>query len=109
MLGRECHVGEDVRFGLVQEDGELGQLGTQLVGDPAPLGLGGLASSWANAVAMKADTTRRLFLPAWATAFLMKWTRQRCQQACSTLADPLRSRGMRSSTVPARVSQSRSR
>src|SRR5439155_2950340 len=30
--------------------------------------------SWANAVAMKAETTRRPLLPACASAFLMKWT-----------------------------------
>ena len=27
---------------------------------------------------MKADTTRRMLLPAWAITFLMNWTRQRC-------------------------------
>ena len=41
--------------------------------------------SWANAVAMKAETTRRPLLPAWARTFLMKWTRRRCQVAESTL------------------------
>ena len=43
-------------------------------------------SGWANAVAMKADTTRRLLLPAWASAFLWKCTRQRCQVVESTRA-----------------------
>jgi hypothetical protein len=42
------------------------------------------ASSWAKAVAMKAETTRRPLLPAWAIALRMKWTRQRCQLAVST-------------------------
>src|SRR5258708_24938034 len=37
------------------------------------------ASSWAKAVAMKAETTRLPLLPAWARALRMKWTRQRCQ------------------------------
>jgi hypothetical protein len=41
---------------------------------------------WAKAVATKAETTRRPLLPAWASAFLMKWTRQRCQVALRTLA-----------------------
>ena len=41
--------------------------------------------SWAKAVAMKADTTRRPLLPAWASTLRMKWTRQRCQVAQSTL------------------------
>ena len=40
--GREGHVGEHVGLGLVQEGGELGQLGAQLIGDPAPLRSGGL-------------------------------------------------------------------
>jgi hypothetical protein len=42
------------------------------------------ASSCAKAVAMKAETTRRPLLPAWASALRMKWTRQRCQLAVST-------------------------
>ena len=41
MLLGEAHVGEDVRLGLVQQRCELGQLGADLVGDLAPLGLGG--------------------------------------------------------------------
>ena len=40
--GREGHVGQHVGLGLVHECGELGQLGAELVGDPAPLRLGGL-------------------------------------------------------------------
>src|SRR6266851_609200 len=34
---------------------------------------------------MKAATTRRPCLPAWARTLRMKCTRQRCQEACSTL------------------------
>ncbi|ESX80653.1 hypothetical protein X759_12040 [Mesorhizobium sp. LSHC420B00] len=41
--------------------------------------------SWAKAVAMKAETTRRPLLPAWASTFLMKWTRHLCHVAHSTL------------------------
>ena len=41
--------------------------------------------SWAKAVAMKAETTRRPLLPAWARTLRMKWTRQRCQVAHRTL------------------------
>jgi len=33
---------------------------------------------------MKADTTRRPLLPAWAKALRMKWTLQRCQVAQNT-------------------------
>jgi hypothetical protein len=35
---------------------------------------------------MKAETTRRPLRPACASAFRMKWTRQRCQVAFNTLA-----------------------
>src|SRR3954453_12079277 len=41
--------------------------------------------SWAKAVAMNAETTRRPLLPACASTLRMKWTRQRCQVALSTL------------------------
>ena len=88
VLGREAHVGQHVGLGLVHQGGELGDLGPELVGDAAPLGLGGCsASSWAKAVAMKAETTRRPLLPAWARALRMKWTRQRCQVAVKHLGD----------------------
>ena len=38
MCGREAHVGQHIGLRLVEEGGELGQLGAQLVGDAAPLG-----------------------------------------------------------------------
>ena len=41
MLGGESHVGEHVGLGFIQEGGELGQLGSQLIGDLAPLSAGG--------------------------------------------------------------------
>ena len=47
--------------------------------------LAAAASSWAKAVAMKAETTRRPCRPAWAVALRMKCTRQRCQVVPSTL------------------------
>jgi hypothetical protein len=40
VLRRERHVGEHILFCLVQKGGELGQLGSQLVGDLAPLSSG---------------------------------------------------------------------
>jgi hypothetical protein len=46
--------------------------------------------SWAKAVAMKAETTRRPFLLACARALRMKWTRQRRQLAPSTKRAPPR-------------------
>ena len=41
LLG-EAHVGEHVLLGFIKQCGELGQLGPDLVGDLAPLGLGGV-------------------------------------------------------------------
>ena len=38
----EGHVGQDVGLGLVEQGGELGQLGPQLIGDLAPLSPGGV-------------------------------------------------------------------
>jgi hypothetical protein len=40
MLRGEAHVGEDVLLGFVEQGSQLGQLGADLVGDLAPLGLG---------------------------------------------------------------------
>jgi hypothetical protein len=78
-------VGEHIGRGFVEQGGELGQLETELVGDLVPLGPAALASSCATAVAMKAATTRRPLLTACAMTLRMKWTRQRCQEAVSTL------------------------
>jgi hypothetical protein len=36
VLGREGHVGQHVGLGLVDQSGELRNLGPQLVGDPSP-------------------------------------------------------------------------
>ena len=47
--------------------------------------LAAAASSWAKAVAMKAETTRFPLFPAWVSTLRMKWTRQRCQVAFKTL------------------------
>ena len=44
VVGRKAHVTEDVVLGLVHEACELGELGPKLVGDPAPLGFGGLGA-----------------------------------------------------------------
>ena len=44
MIGGKAHVGEDVGLGLVHEGRELRQLGPELVGDLAPLGLGGFGA-----------------------------------------------------------------
>jgi hypothetical protein len=75
LLG-EGHVGEDVRLGLVEERGELGQLGPDLVGDLAPLRLGGIGGVLGEGGGDERPTTRRPLLPAWARALRMKCTRQ---------------------------------
>jgi hypothetical protein len=74
-----------VRFSLVQETGKLGQLGPQLIGHSAPLGLGRLGVILGEGGGDEAETTRRPLFPAWASASLMKWTRQLCHAAFSTL------------------------
>jgi len=48
-----------VGLGLVEEAGELGQLGAKLIGNAAPRAFALSASSCAKAVTMNADTTRR--------------------------------------------------
>ena len=40
--GREGHVSQHVGLDLIHERGELGDLGSELIGDLAPLGAGGL-------------------------------------------------------------------
>ncbi len=74
---REGHVGEHVRFSVVENGGELWRLEPDLVGDVRhrALAASALRASWARAVAMKAETTRRPLLPAFAGTFRMKWTR----------------------------------
>ena len=42
MLLGEAHIGQDVRFGLIHDCSEFGQLGADLIGNGAPLGASGL-------------------------------------------------------------------
>jgi hypothetical protein len=68
-LGRilgEAHEGENIGFGLIHQGGKLGDLGPELIGLLTPLGAGHFDILRAKAVAMKAATTRRPCLPAWA-------------------------------------------
>ena len=67
-------------LGLVQEGGERNWSATF-----RHCAAAASASSWANAVAMKAETMRRPLLPAYASALRMKWTRHRCQPALNIL------------------------
>ena len=64
--GGEGHVGQYIGLGLVEQGGELGKLWSKLIGDFAPLLPGGLGVVRAKAALMKAETTRRPLLPAWA-------------------------------------------
>jgi hypothetical protein len=64
MLGREGHVGDHIGLGLVQEGGELWQLGAGWPATWRHCARAASASSWAKAVAMKEETTRRPLLPA---------------------------------------------
>src|SRR5271167_2800750 len=69
MWRREDHIGEHVMLGHVHQGGKFRQLTLRHCCLAAP------ASSCAKAVAMKAETTRRPLLPAWASALRIKWTR----------------------------------
>ncbi len=86
VLGRERHVGQYVRFGLVHQNGKLRHLWAKLVGDAAPLrpGRPGIVLSEGGGDGGRDDP------PAGAARMregvFMKWTRQRCQVALSTLA-----------------------
>lgn len=42
VLLREGHIGEHVRLGIIEDGGELRDVGPDLVGDGAPLNAGGL-------------------------------------------------------------------
>ena len=83
----KAHVGQHVGLGLVHEGRRAWAAWAAAGRRPcATAALAASALSWAKAVAMKAETTRRPLLPAWARALRMKWTRQRCQVAFITLA-----------------------
>lgn len=73
MLSGKGHVGEHVMLSAIHDIGHLRHLRPDLVGDIAPLVLAASGVSWAKAVAMKADTTRRPLFPALARALRTKW------------------------------------
>ena len=81
VLPGEGHAGEDVVLGVVHEGGEPGRLGSELVGDRAPLGVCRLGVVLGEGGGDKAETTRRPWRPAWASRLRMKWMRQRCHVA----------------------------
>ncbi|ASY67134.1 hypothetical protein SJ05684_a38200 (plasmid) [Sinorhizobium sojae CCBAU 05684] len=72
MLFRESHVGEHILFGIIHNGGELRHFWSYLVGNIAPLRAGRFRRTWANAVAMKAETTRLPLFPACASTLRMK-------------------------------------
>jgi hypothetical protein len=85
LLG-EAHVGAHVVLGLVEQGREFGQLGADLVGDLAPLGLGGAGVVLGEAGGDEGSDDALAVAPAWASALRMKCTRQRCQVARNTRA-----------------------
>jgi hypothetical protein len=69
VLGREGHVGQDVGLGVVHYLASFGSLGRSWSAMRRHCRLAASASFCANAVPMKAETTRRPLLPACARAF----------------------------------------
>jgi hypothetical protein len=82
----ENHVGEHVILGLVHQLGQLTEAVAQAVGNGAPFLVGGFGGLLREGGADGGRHHRPLRGPTWASAFLMKWTRQRCQVEESTLA-----------------------
>lgn len=66
------HVGENVFFGIIHDGGELGTFGRIWSATARHWALAASGVSWAKAVAMKAETTRRPLLPACASTLRMK-------------------------------------
>ena len=72
VLGREVYVGEHVMLSGIYQAGQFGYLGAEVVGDTAPLGMGGGASGSAKVVRILAEIRRRCVLPAWTQALRIK-------------------------------------
>ena len=81
----EAHEGQHIGLGLIHQGGELRDLGPELVGDPAPLGPGGFGILLDEGGADEGGDDTASLLAGVASTLGMKWTRQRCQVACSTL------------------------
>ena len=86
VIDGEAHVGEDVVLGLVHEEGELWQLGPELIGDLAPLRLGGLGAVLSKGGSHEGGDDAPAALAGVASALRIVWTRQRCQVAFISLA-----------------------
>lgn len=68
VLPGEGHAGRHIGLRVIHDRRQLRHLGPDLVGCGAPLAACGPGGVLGNAAAMKADTTRRPLLPAWAGA-----------------------------------------
>lgn len=75
-------LGQHVVLGLVQGGGELRRLSPDLVGHGVPVGPGGLGSVLGEGD--EGQDVTALLLPASASAFRWKRTRQSCQVALRT-------------------------
>jgi hypothetical protein len=64
MRGREGHVGEHVGLDLVHKGGELGDLGSELIGDLAPLG-GFASTSPSREHLRRSGAVRQPFRQSW--------------------------------------------
>lgn len=70
-------IGQHIGLGVVQKPANLGNFGRSWSATLRHCSLAASASSWANAVEMKVEMTRRPLLPACASALRMKCTRGR--------------------------------
>ena len=82
---REGHVGEHVGLGLVHEARRAWAAGAGAGRRPGAIALARGLVVLGEGRADEGGDDRRWVLPAWARAFRMKCTRQRCQVALSTL------------------------
>jgi hypothetical protein len=78
--------GQYVGLCFIHECGELRHLGTQLIGDLAPLLARGLGIVLNEGGADEGGDYATALATAWASTLRMKCTGQRCQVACRTLA-----------------------
>ena len=87
VLRRERHIGQYIGLGLVEEAGELGQLGAELVGTLAPLRLGRLGIVLGKGGGDEGgDDASPAFAGMGQRVAHEVQARQRCQVALSTLA-----------------------
>jgi hypothetical protein len=76
---------QHVSLGLVQEGGELEQLGAELAGNLSPLRCCGVGIILGERCGNAGGDDAPPALPAYANALRMKWTRHRCQPALNIL------------------------